>query len=1034
MKTFFTIISGLIILFSTVPLAQQSKKVNPYDGLVNSGTVYQPVIVVSPTAYSSTDYAIHPSSNNQSEMSIAISPADPNRLLVGANTTDSLASNKYLGYYYSSNGGTIWAGSDTLPGTTNLSWDPAVAFDTVGNAYFHYINKFNDIDSLVSYVKKSTDGGATWQNSVEIPGIGEPDKGHMAIDGNNIYVGLTDFSLYPIPVVFSRSTDSGSSFSEPINISGNVTSYFSMGVNLSIGPNGEVYAVWAIADDWVPGEFGSDGIGFNKSLDGGANWQTPSRIFNIDGSRDWWFDKNPDSTDAPIKMNDFPCIEVDRNGGEMDGTIYMVWGAKGQAPDRADIYFSKSTDGGSTWSTPVKVHNDNTSNDQWFPWISVNSHGVINIVFYDSRNDPNNQLTEAWVAQSADGGQTFTDFRVSDVAFTPYPIPGTAYGYMGDYLGITSKAGKAYASWMDNRTGTYQSYVDIVDNTVSGTITSNTIWSGYKLVTGNVTVNSGITLTISAGTLVFFKSGTHLTINGKILAQGASDAHIIFTSSNENPGPGDWGGIKITSSSSNNLQYCDISYAEDGISFQTTGTGSVTNCSIHNCSVGLELFRNENPQGLPPPHFTDNNIFLNNIGVHIFASEATLDSNSIRENNRGILVEQGLRYELIGNIINDNSTYGIYLVQSSNGFLDGNIIQRNGLSPEPGARVIGGIFLHSSSPVLINNTINSNLYHGITAMNGSQPVMNLNRSALNHIEGNGLSDPCSPPCEPESAELLLFDNSFPALAIGHNDIFDNQGGYLIYANPSSPSPLYVDITYNYWADEDPGLGERFYPDIFEYVPYDRDPNTGSDTSGAYFTNSQTLYQQGLTYEEEGNFTGAIQTYTTLISTFPDCIEAARSVPRLFVCTQQMGGNFQALQEYYDSLTAEYAETPLSKVADQYSVLTHLPVEEYATAIEKYETILSNPSSLEDSVYAVIDIGQVYLAAETNGQGGLGKRNTLGSKSEYRPIDRTDYEDKVNSALAILMGKGKSTKVTQIPESYALHQNYPNPFNPVTTIV
>lgn len=157
------------------------------------------------------------------------------------------------------------------------------------------------------------------------------------------------------------------------------------------------------------------------------------------------------------------------------------------------------------------------------------------------------------------------------------------------------------------------------------------------------------------------------------------------------------------------------------------------------------MFRSENPQGLPPPHFTDNQIFLNDLGVHIFSSKATLDSNTIRENNRGILVEQGLRYEIIGNNVDYNNTYGIHLVQSSDGILDGNSITGNGLSPEPDVRVMGGVFLHASSPILINNDINSNLNHGITAMNGSQPVMNLNRSALNHIEGNGLSDPCSPP-------------------------------------------------------------------------------------------------------------------------------------------------------------------------------------------------------------------------------------------------------------------------------------------------
>ncbi len=536
------------------------------------------------------------------------------------------------------------------------------------------------------------------------------------------------------------------------------------------------------------------------------------------------------------------------------------------------------------------------------------------------------------------------------------------------------------------------------------------------------------TVIIKQGTIVKAHSNGKLIVSGELIAEGSDNHPIqfipdIYVSPDEY-----WQGIEIASSSAITLQYCEISYAYKGLTFQTSSTGTVTNCSIHDCNVGLELLRNENP-----PCFTGNTLWQNDLGVHIFVSEATLDSNSIRENNRGILVEQGFRYELIGNNVDYNNTCGIHLVQSSDGFLDGNIITGNGLSPEPDAMVIGGIFLHASSPVLINNVINLNLNHGIIAMNGSQPVMNLNGSALNHIEENGLSDPCIPHCEPESAEMILFDRSFPLLAIGHNDIFDNQGGYLIYGYRINPVPMFIDITYNYWADEDPGLGERFYPDIFDYFPYDTEPNTGGGTSGADWTDNQLLYQQGLTYEEEGNFDPAIQTYKTLIATFPDSMEALGSVPRLFVCTQQIGGNFQVLQEYYDSLTVEYAETPLSKVADQYSILTHLPVEEYSTAIEKYEEILSNPQSLDDSVYAVINIGQVYLAADSNGQGGLGRSQTLGTKSEYRPINRADYDDKVNSALAILMGQGKSTKVSQIPESYALHQNYPNPFNPITTI-
>jgi len=129
-------------------------------------------------------------------------------------------------------------------------------------------------------------------------------------------------------------------------------------------------------------------------------------------------------------------------------------------------------------------------------------------VFYDSRNDENNQLTEVWVAQSSDGGETFTNFRVSDYAFTPYPIPNT--NYMGDYLGITSKAGEAYPCWCDNRdpSGIYQVYMDIV-NTYQADLLS--------LAHSNKSLDNNAT---------FSNSARHLV-------KGAGYLHEVFSSGGE---------------------------------------------------------------------------------------------------------------------------------------------------------------------------------------------------------------------------------------------------------------------------------------------------------------------------------------------------------------------------------------------------------------------------------------------------------------------------------------------------------------------
>jgi len=357
-----------------------------------------------------SDIRVFPSDNQQSEESISLNPINPVNLLIGANT--KIGTDFRQGYYYSSNNGFSWTGGDNLPDINFNASDPALAFDNNGNAYFNFIERECDDCSYVLKVKKSTNGGMNWQPAVEIPNVGNPDKNHLAIDlsngvySNYIYVAYTNFTGSSLGnIQYSRSTNGGTTFSGPMNISGNgaANGQFSQGVNLTVGLNGEIYASWAIQDEWPPtselcnpvAEWGSDAIGFTKSTNAGINWQIPpTRIYEIEGSRDWWCDKNPDGEISPIRMNDFPVMAIDKSGGSYHGSVYLVWGAKGMNNDRADILFGKSTNGGLSWSQPSRVNNDNTITDQWFPWITVGQDGVISIIFYDSRNDPiNNQLT-----------------------------------------------------------------------------------------------------------------------------------------------------------------------------------------------------------------------------------------------------------------------------------------------------------------------------------------------------------------------------------------------------------------------------------------------------------------------------------------------------------------------------------------------------------------------------------------------------------------------------------------------------------------
>ncbi len=146
------------------------------------------------------------------------------------------------------------------------------------------------------------------------------------------------------------------------------------------------------------------------------------------------------------------------NGPICPGEVYLAW-ADASLGD-ADIFFSRSTNGGITFSAPVRINSDPPSNgiDQWAPQMKVDPNSSeITIVFYDRRNDPTNTNVETWIAKSPDCGATWTDCVLSDAGPTP-PISSyvTSAIHAGDYTGIDVNAGGWAYGWNDARNGADQ--------------------------------------------------------------------------------------------------------------------------------------------------------------------------------------------------------------------------------------------------------------------------------------------------------------------------------------------------------------------------------------------------------------------------------------------------------------------------------------------------------------------------------------------------------------------------------------------------
>jgi hypothetical protein len=97
---------------------------------------------------------------------------------------------------------------------------------------------------------------------------------------------------------------------------------------------------------------------------------------------------------------------------------------------------------------------------------------------------------------------------------------------------------------------------------VAGTLGADATWvaaAGPYQVSGELTVPAGVTLTIEAGTSVFFENGAQLVVFGRLLAEGAPDRRIRFT--RPPPATYSWGGVTFKNATNENrLTYLDMAY------------------------------------------------------------------------------------------------------------------------------------------------------------------------------------------------------------------------------------------------------------------------------------------------------------------------------------------------------------------------------------------------------------------------------------------------------------------------------------------
>ncbi|UCF19051.1 MAG: glycosyl hydrolase [Gemmatimonadota bacterium] len=362
--------------------------------------------------------------------------------------------------YITWDGGRSWDAVAMPNPEGRVQGDDAVVIDHEGRVYrsfmgFAHLRNPRGVHPKTGlFVAASNDGGLTYEPAVPyIDHINSitpfEDKPYPGVDlsadspyRGSVYVAWTRFTRYGSPspddssfiyLVYSR--DGGRTFSRPLRLPAGGGDALDgdntvEGAVPAAGPDGTVYMAWS----------GPRGIEFSRSTDGGATWEAARTILDQPGGWDI-------EIQGLGRANGMPVTAADISDGPHRGTVYVNWadlrnndGLDGDA----DIFLARSSDGGATWSEPLRVNQDPLGNDrdQFFTWMSVDPvDGSVNIVYYDRRAGDGRGV-HVYLARSTDGGRTFREYKISDEPFVP-----DTRRFFGDYNGISAYGGRVACLW-----------------------------------------------------------------------------------------------------------------------------------------------------------------------------------------------------------------------------------------------------------------------------------------------------------------------------------------------------------------------------------------------------------------------------------------------------------------------------------------------------------------------------------------------------------------------------------------------------------
>jgi len=274
-----------------------------------------------------------------------------------------------LALVFAVNSVTVEWGPET-PLTTDMAIDlnpggGEIMQDASGRIWFVWAS--NRMGNYDIFFKSSSDGGSTWTADTQLTTDTAIDDTPSIIQTNDGRIWVIFLSWRSSPsnpdIYYVTSSDGGATWSSAAQLT--------MDPNFDLSPSivqlsdGTIFVAWQSdrIKVWEPEEkiwIPQDDIWYKTSSDGGSTWTADTRL-----TTDPTDDANPSVTQIT------------------DGKIWIAFVAS-RLDTARDIYYTTSSDGGSTWTTETRL--TTYLGDDWAPSITQTGDGKIWVMFHSQRN------------------------------------------------------------------------------------------------------------------------------------------------------------------------------------------------------------------------------------------------------------------------------------------------------------------------------------------------------------------------------------------------------------------------------------------------------------------------------------------------------------------------------------------------------------------------------------------------------------------------------------------------------------------------